>query len=381
MNFSRRNLLLASPFLVLWRPEISKASTRKKLAELKEEFLEEGIGDANFTNVIKERKIDVGATIPRSQSFPFQGKAEHILRSNFSLFVPEVELNWEDDDNPRAIGDYNQERLNKIFELAKSANAKVKGHALYYYRCFPQRVRDIALSAASNAEVEKVITEIVQERVSFYKGRISHWVINELIDWDGSFRAEPLMDRFGPKIISIVSKAALSIDPNIKLEILDNNIGYRGSEQALKATLKLVDSLRVDGVEISNIGVQGHFYSESNQDTDADTSLAPYKAIAQAGMTFSIAELDVNDREFKGPVEERDMRIAEIYFEYLSAVTKMGNLSEVTSWSPFDTMNWIKNGDGSDGTIVKESRTGWFDEAFEPKFLYFVTAKALLSPS
>lgn len=375
MAWTRRNILLAAPALLLFRPEVAQANTMRTVKKLYGAYLEGGLRDNTFQAVRRSRKIKMGACIPHSQSFPFKGKPREVLQSNFQVFVPEVEFNWDNDTAPRVSGSANQIRLNKIFDLASSVKGSVKGHSLYYYKVFPRKVRELAASSASDAEVEKTLSEWVYERVSFYKGRIKLWNINEVVDYDGSLRPEPMMNRFGPRILSVVGKAALAADPSITLEFCDNNIGVANADRPLKTTFKIIDQMRADGVDISNIGVQGHFFWNDTP----DTRLSPYKALKREGLTFSVSELDANDRDFKGSQEDRDLHIAAVYYDYLSAVTQMSNLVEVTSWTPFDTDNWIKRGDVGGGTTVAASRTGWFDESFEPKFLYYATAHALLS--
>lgn len=371
---SRRNLLLAAPALLLWRPSIAQASVTKTVKRLRADFAESGWRDAAFRTVEQQRKIKMGACLPHSQSFAFKGQAAQALKDNFSVFVPEVELNWNNDTAPRISGDYNQMRLGKVFDLAASVGGSVKGHALYYYKVLPDSVVDLAYSSASDAEVEGALVRLIQDRVAFYKGRIKDWVINEVIDYDGSYRIEPLLNRFGPRLFSFVAKAALEVDPKIKIEICDNNIGMGTSDKALTATLKLIEQMRSDGAEVSNVGVQGHFFWNDSP----DTRLKPYRALAREGLTFSVAELDVNDRNFKGSDEDRDLMNAAVYYAYLSAITEAKNLGAVISWSPFNTDNWIKRGDVDGGGKVSKSRTGWFDENFEPTFLYYVTGKALL---
>lgn len=371
---SRRNFILASPALLLWRPAVAQANVTKKIEKLRTEFSDNGWREAAFRTVEQKRKIQMGACLPHSQTFAFGGKAAQTIRDNFSILVPEVELNWDNDVAPRSSGGYNQKRLTQAFSLAKSAGASIRGHALYYYKVLPKEVVRLASSTSSDAQVEAALVKLIQDRVAFYKGKIRNWVINEVIDYDGSYRPEPLLNRFGPRLFSVVAKAALSVDPKISIEVCDNNIGVKTSDRALTATLKLIDQMRSDGAEVSNVGVQGHFF----WDDSPDTRLKPYRALAREGLTFKVAELDVNDRSFKGSDEDRELKNAEVYYSFLSAVTEAENLGSVISWSPFNTDNWIKRGDVDGGGMISKSRTGWFDENFEPTFLYYVTGKALL---
>lgn len=383
---TRRSILLAAPALIFGASQASAKSLRVELKLMKEEFLEQGTTKFNFRRVREERKIDMGACITTNDTFFYYDAGLRAIQENFSLAVPEWALNWDMDFDPTSIeeklppievGHYkrNKYALKRFFELVDQLKLKTRAHALYYHHAFPKYVLKLIENEASDKRLEATIIKLIEHRVDSYKGRINYWVINEIFVRDGSLKRDRLIQRLGLDIVVKICKAAQAVNPKISFELCDQNIASEPGDRALTSCLRLVDKLRKNSVNISDIGVQAHF----DLDRMPDLRLAPYEAMMREGIRFGVTELDVNDRPFRGAYEEREFQIAVKYYTYLRAVTKMKNLTVVTSWALSDRTNWINRGVIDGGSFDGNSSIGWFDRTANPKFLYYVTARALLS--
>ena len=379
---TRRSVVFGAPFLLLGAAAPYKSKT---MLLMEEESNDTKSSLYSFKRVAEERKIDMGAAVPWTEySLQSNVAMQQVLKDNFSILVHEYDFNW-DQNNPQESMFQDSSKLRQIFDFASKNQKKVRGHTLYYYQNLPKPI--IALcgdKANTTADIEKTISAWVMKRVDRYRDRISYWVINEMIDEkDGSLSFDPVTKRLGDRVFDVLYNAAKTADPNVVIELNDNTLCYAKYPRFLKNIMNLHDKLESRGTKIARLGIQAHF-GPMNRKWDEKPSLDPpaYRAIRDKGLKLNISEIDVDDRGFNGGDPDRDLYVAQVYYEYLAMVTRFDNLAEVTSWSPFDADNWIKRGDKDRWAGAKGdpgSRAGWFDKNFTPKLSYFATAKALLS--
>jgi endo-1,4-beta-xylanase len=198
--------------------------------------------------------------------------------------------------------------------------------------------------------------------VGRYKGRIRGWdVVNEAVSEDGSLRPSPWLEVIGPEYIAMAFRFTHEADPSAELHY--NDFGVEGSAKRA-GIVRLVASLRAEGVPITAIGMQEH------QKLDWPTIGAIDSAIvdlASTGVKLMVTELDVdvlpsNRGQRTEAIEEQLMRsgapdpyraglpdsvqqalarrygeIVRVYLAHRDVITRL------TFWGVDDGDSWLNN--------------------------------------
>lgn len=122
-----------------------------------------------------------------------------------------------------------------------------------------------------------------------YKGHIKGWdVVNECVEADGSFRQSPLFKILGTRFIYVAFEAAHQADPDAELYL--NDFGM--DSQAKCATYcALIDTLRMKGLRIDAIGMQGHMGIDYPNFAQWEASLSAYE---RKGVKVMLTEWDMS---------------------------------------------------------------------------------------
>ncbi len=122
-----------------------------------------------------------------------------------------------------------------------------------------------------------------------YKGKIKGWdVVNEAIMEDGSFRKSKFYQIVGEDFIKLAFQFAHEAAPDAELYYNDYNEWYPGKRDAI---VKMIRSLKADGIRIDGIGMQGHVGMDSPSLEDYEAAIVTY---ANEGMKVMVTELDMS---------------------------------------------------------------------------------------
>ena len=377
----RRDFLKAgiAPFLINIAPGVSPASAApSKFREIVKEFGDTGaVSGLSFAEVRKKRQIDIGFCLPSPETGRHTGPLWETGVSEFSSACPEWSLNWDQDwDSSMSILDINAWR---------QAGLNVRGHTLYYYANIPSNI--LELTKQKNITPGKLgdfIYENAHKRVQRWGDKVSYWVINETISNKHShgMRMDPVTQILGKDLFRILVAAVKDVDPNKKVEMNDFVIERRGPA-ATDHYFAVAEHLDKHKLRFDRVGFQCHIdWYKRRQDFHPDYILRAAHKLKALDVDFAITEIDVDDRPFKFSPEKRDLFVAEQYYNALSRLSSMPRLVEVSTWSAFDSDNWIVRGHKDKGkysqTVNSQSKCGWFDNKFKRKLAYYAVCKALI---
>lgn len=377
----RREFLKASiaPLLINLVPDVSPAAAApSKFRSVVEEFRDTGtVSGLSLAEVRRKRQIDIGFCLPSPQTGRQTGPLWKTGISEFSSACPEWSLNWDQDwDGSMSFFD---------ISAFRKAGLNVRGHTLYCHANIPSEVLDLTRQKTiTPGKLGDFIYENARKRVQRWGDKVSYWVINETISNKHShgMRRDPVTHILGRDLFRILVAAVKDADPNKKVEMNDFVIERRGPA-AIDHYLAVAEHLDKHNLRFDRVGFQCHIdWYKTRRDFHPEYILRAARKLKSLDVDFAITEIDVDDRPFKFSPAKRDLFVAEQYYDVLSKLSSMPRLVEVSTWSAFDTDNWImrddKDKDKYSLTASRQSKCGWFDDKFNRKLAYYAVCKALM---
>ncbi len=281
-------------------------------------------------------------------------------------------------------GEFDFSLADQFVDFGVQNNLFITGHCLIWHSQAP---RWFFTDGEGNDVSREVMIERMKNHIytvaGRYKGKIKGWdVVNEAIMEDGSFRNSKFYQIVGEDFIKLAFQFAHEADPDAELYYNDYNEWYPGKRDAI---VKMIRSLKADGIRIDGIGMQGHVGMDSPSLEDYEAAIVAY---ANEGMKVMVTELDMsilpNRRRDVGadistnieyqkelnpytdgvvPQEKQaewDARMADFFALFLK---HSDDISRVTLWGVADGDSWKNN-------FPVRGRTDYpllFDRNHEPK--------------
>ncbi|ACB96224.1 endo-1,4-beta-xylanase [Beijerinckia indica] len=258
-----------------------------------------------------------------------------------------------------------------LITFADAASIPIRGHNLIWNEGNP----DWLIKLPANERIEWLERHI-KEVMGRYRGRIHSWdVVNEPF-WPGhkkpgGFRDGPWYSALGPEYIIKAFQIARRTDPSAKL-VLNEAWVERSDDLGLvvrEELFKLLQDLSVRGL-IDAVGLECHIRPHYTRNFDI---LAQFIAkVSTLGIDVYITELDVDDSIFSGSMSEIDDKVAEIYGDFVRAITKAPAVKILETWQLADRYSFYQ--DQRKGT----ARPLPFDTSLAPKPAYHTIISALI---
>jgi len=327
--------------------------------------------------------------------------SEQALRGEDAISAPLLEqfnaFTAENGVKPDATqpqeGVFRFDQADKLVEIARRrGNAVVVGHTLIWHSQTPAWFFEGPDGKPVSRELAlKRLRERIAALVGRYKGKVAQWdVVNEAISDSGNEMLRPSLwqKAIGDDYIAEAFRAARAADPNAVLIYNDYNIENPGKREK---TLKLLKSLRDQGVPVDAVGIQGHWGLDYPDLRTIETAITDF---AKLGLKVMITELDVSvlparyqgadvgvrqareaglDPYVAGLPESVARRQAERYHAIFALLRRHRDVVDrVTFWGVHDGQSWKNN-------FPIRGRTDYplvFDRQGKPKPAFWVlTAK------
>lgn len=291
----------------------------------------------------KREGFKVGAAMALEPAATDKEYAEVAFGGNFGALTTENALKWQA-VHPQP-GTYTFQQGDALVALARKHGMSVHGHTLVFGEANPRWVQKLPTTTqAEKDKVKEVMTQHISKVMGHYKGKISSWdVVNEpLADYD-QFESGTIMRQhkwqqaMGDSYIATAFKEAHTVDPNAQLFM--NEFGLEEEGERWDAFLKLVTSLKAQGVPIDGVGFQAHVYEEADA-VDIATLRKHIQILAKLGLKSRISEIDVLSD--KGTTLQ-----ATQYANVLKACIDEPSCIAYTTWGVSDRYDTFKDDDGS----------------------------------
>lgn len=219
------------------------------------------------------------------------------------------------------------------------------------------------LKAMSTREITAMLDRHVTETIARYAGRMHSWdVVNEPFYPPhrevGGYRQGPWLDAMGDAYIARAFRAAAAADPKAKL-VLNEAFCEQNDDLGRSVRprlLKLIETLKHDGVRLDAVGFQAHLKPHLPFD---DAAFAAYlEKIAALDVDIYITEFDVDDESLPDDVATRDRLVADRCEKFLTAVLAVPRVQALICWHLSDRYSWYKSTDWYPAAVAKFGGTG-----------------------
>lgn len=298
----------------------------------------------------EEKPID-SRTIKEKASFKIGAavKAKHLpiveydttLSNHFNRISAEYEMKmspiW------KSKTEYYWDDVDRIVNYAISHDMEVHGHALLWYRAYPNWFKNTQYDSAN---FETLIKEYITTIVSRYKDKVVSWdVANEIFNDNGTLREDEFAYKTFEDPIAFYGRCfqyVRDVDPDVKLFYNDYSVVIASGKRF--AITEMVKRFQKDGYPIDGIGGQFH-YDVNTSETVIESGL---RDMANTGLLFHISELDIkvnvkksNAYQFtegeKTKQADKYKAIVELYEKVFSDEQKFG----ITTWGITDKYTWL----------------------------------------
>lgn len=274
-----------------------------------------------------------------------------LLERDCTVLVPENELKWASIRPSAPTFDFT--RADAMLAYADAHGMTMRGHNLLWYdgQFDPNWLATYDFGTDRRASAQALVRTHVQTVIRHYGARIqSYDVVNEAImPSTGALRTNTLARQVGndTSLIDLAFITARQEAPTA--ELVYNDYMDAGTPNHRQGVLTLLKGFRDRGVPVDTLGIQSHlgFYSQ-----DAVRNVAQYNTdnmkpfldqVVAMGYKLKVTELDVNDAQRAGTVDQRDADSAALVRGWLDLMLSYPQLNEVLVWGMSDRYSWLQS--------------------------------------
>jgi len=241
--------------------------------------------------------------------------------------------------------EHNYERAERMMRFAESQKIAVRGHALIMSGetgVSPWMERVLPDQGAAPLE------DYIRRTCKHFAGRLESWdVVNEAIergpDLPTGYRESVFYRCLGPEFIRRAFEVSEEADPH-SLKFYSDSFTFRNRSlewhRVRRETMvALLEDLKAAGTPLDGLALHGHL---STDGFNIEEEAALIRDVGSIGLQVYISELDVNDTNFVGSVDERDAAVATVYKDYLDMALSFPHVTGVLTWGLSDRGSWIR---------------------------------------
>lgn len=235
-----------------------------------------------------DQKFFIGTALNVRQIAGEDACAERIVEQHFNSVVAENCMKSEELQPSEGV--FTFQKADQFVRWGENNNMQIIGHCLIWHSQLPQWFcKDGQGKRVSPEVLKNRMRDYIYTVVGRYKGRVHGWdVVNEAIEDDGSWRKSPFYEILGEEFIAWAFQCAHEADPDAELYYNDYNM--YGSKKRAKV-VELVQMLKVRGLRIDAVGMQGHIGIDYPSIEQFEQSIL---AFSDAGVKVMITELDMS---------------------------------------------------------------------------------------
>jgi len=358
-------------------------------------------GDDTPLKEIYEGKFLIGNIINNTY---MSGEHNEILLKHYNAITAENDMKPDALAPTSKDGSYRYTNADRMVNAMADAGMQVHGHTLIWHMQTPSW-----LTTGSKDEVEANMIKYIEDVMEHFKGRVKSWdVVNEAMQdqglseyetqifnegkWEEYLRkdnggagkeASAWNQAIGPEYIYTAFKTARKADPEAILYYNDFGLNGTYKPRAVYNMIKDINEKWTKDGEYDNrkliegLGMQGHYGSWLNNETDFAKLKANIEKYLELGIIVDISELDItfgSDLEGKNAntkmTSEDATNQAKAYAKLFRLILELeekhpSKITRVTMWGIDDKTSWKSKGNPClfDGDLNKKKA---FDAVVNP---------------
>ena len=229
----------------------------------------------------------IGTALSTDQYLGQDERALPLIKNQFSAITAENDMKWEK-IHP-AEGTFYFDDSDEFVAFGEANDQFIIGHTLVWHSQTPEWVfKHEDGSLLSRDELLARMEDHIKTIVTRYKGRVDGWdVVNEAVNDDGSWRESYWYQIIGEDFVAKAFQFAHEADPEAELYYNDFNLHQ---PQKADAVVELISSIQEQGIEVTGIGMQGHYGLDYPSREDFDASISKFEKLG----IVAITELDID---------------------------------------------------------------------------------------
>ena len=233
-------------------------------------------------------KFLIGVAVNVDQSWERDTWGAAIVKKHFNSVVAENCMKSEE-IHPTPFT-WNWDDADQFVKFGEENGMTVIGHCLIWHsQCSPWFFTDENGKQVSAEELKTRMRDHITAIVTRYRGRIKGYdVVNEAILDNGDYRNSKFYEILGEEFIPWAFKCAHEADPDAELYYNDYSMALPGKREGV---VKLVKSLKAQGLRIDAVGMQSHMGMEHPDFAEYEKTI---QALIDAGVKVAITELDMD---------------------------------------------------------------------------------------
>ena len=233
-------------------------------------------------------KFLFGVAVNVDQSWERDTLGAAIVKKHFNSVVAENCMKSEE-IHPTPFT-WNWDDADQFVKFGEENGMTVIGHCLIWHsQCSPWFFTDENGKQVSAEELKTRMRDHITAIVTRYRGRIKGYdVVNEAILDNGDYRNSKFYEILGEEFIPWAFKCAHEADPDAELYYNDYSMALPGKREGV---VKLVKSLKAQGLRIDAVGMQSHMGMEHPDFAEYEKTI---QALIDAGVKVAITELDMD---------------------------------------------------------------------------------------
>jgi endo-1,4-beta-xylanase len=232
-------------------------------------------------------------------------------------------------------GAWNFDAADQMVDWARAHGKRVRGHTLVYGQQLPWWIRG---RQWTRDELLQVMKDHITMVMRHFSGRVAEWdVVNEAIDWNGSFIPNLWYQVIGPSYVEQAFRFAHDADPSAKLFYNDNGLDVADNPHTV-GVRNLVAGLRSRGVPIDGVGSQSHVSNRFN----AGEALfaAALRSFTDLGLDVAVTEMDVR-LDGEGTPDQKLATQRQVFSDAAQACRLEPRCTSFTTWGISDRYSWL----------------------------------------
>ncbi len=274
-----------------------------------------------------------------------------LLERDCNILVPENELKWAA-LRPSATS-FDFTRADAMLTYARAHGMEMRGHNLLWYdgQYDPAWLSTFDFGNDPRSSAQALVRTHVQTVMRHYGSSIqSYDVINEAVSPStGNLRTNTLARQVGGDT-SLLDLAFLTArQESSTAELVYNDYMDAGTPNHRQGVLALLRGFKERGIPVDTLGVQSHlgFYSSGSAKDIAQYNVDNMKPfldqVVGMGYKLKVTELDVNDTQRQGTIEQRDADTAVLVRAWLDMMMSYTQLTDILVRGMSDRYSWLQS--------------------------------------